>query len=103
MLQIPYDSKEGYEFMSKLAETLSYFSMDESVVISKSRGAFPLFDKTGYKNGDIPLSGYHEIPKDSHYYDWDSLIEKIKNYRNQKFMDYYYRTYWYFVNDCRCI
>ena len=80
MLQIPYDSKEGYEFMSKLAETLSYFSMDESVVISKSRGAFPLFDQTEYKNGDIPLSGYHEIPKDSHYYDWDSLIEKIKNY-----------------------
>jgi len=79
MLQIPYDSKEGYEFMSKLAETLSYFSMDESVVISKSRGAFPLFDQTEYKNGDIPLSGYHEIPKDSHYYDWDSLIEKIKN------------------------
>jgi ribonucleoside-diphosphate reductase alpha chain len=80
MLQIPYDSKEGYEFMSKLAETLSYFSMDESVVLSKSRGAFPLFDQTEYKNGDIPLSGYHEIPKDSHYYDWDSLIEKIKNY-----------------------
>jgi ribonucleoside-diphosphate reductase alpha chain len=80
MLQIPYDSKEGYEFMSKLAETLSYFSMDESVVISKSRGAFPLFDQTEYKNGDIPLSGYHEIPKDSHYYDWDSLIEKIKNH-----------------------
>ncbi|HKU84167.1 MAG TPA: adenosylcobalamin-dependent ribonucleoside-diphosphate reductase [Candidatus Nitrosocosmicus sp.] len=80
MLQIPYDSKEGYEFMSKLAETLSYFSMDESVVISKSRGAFPLFDQTEYKNGDIPLSGYHEIPKESHYYDWDSLIEKIKTY-----------------------
>jgi ribonucleoside-diphosphate reductase alpha chain len=80
MLQIPYDSKEGYEFMGKLAETLSYFSMDESVVISKSRGAFPLFDQTEYKNGDIPLSGYYEIPKDSHYYDWDSLIGKIKNY-----------------------
>src|SRR6188472_2243941 len=80
MLQIPYDSKEGYEFMSKLAETLSYFSMDESVVISKSRGAFPLFDQTEYKNGDIPLSGYHEIPKESHYYDWDSLIEKIKTH-----------------------
>ena len=80
MLRIPYDSKEGYEFMGKLAETLSYFSMDESVVIAKSRGAFPLFEKTEYKNGSIPLSGYYEIPKDLHCYDWDSLIGKIKNY-----------------------
>lgn len=80
MLRIPYDSKEGYEFMSKLAETLSYFSMDESVVIAKSRGAFPLFEKTKYKNGSVPLSGYYEIPKDLHCYDWDSLIGKIKTY-----------------------
>lgn len=80
LLNIPYDSKEGYEFMSKLAETLSYFSMDESVVISKSRGAFLLFDQTDYKSGDIPLAGYYEISKDLHSYDWDSLIEKIKNY-----------------------
>ncbi|HET6588791.1 MAG TPA: adenosylcobalamin-dependent ribonucleoside-diphosphate reductase [Candidatus Nitrosocosmicus sp.] len=80
LLRIPYDSKEGYEFMSKLAETLSYFSMDESVVLSKSRGAFPLFEKTSYKKGEIPLAGYYEIPKDLHSYDWDSLIGKIKNY-----------------------
>jgi ribonucleoside-diphosphate reductase alpha chain len=80
LLQIPYNSKEGYDFMNKLAETLSYFSMDESVVISKSKGPFPLFDHTDYKNGVIPLSGYHEIPKDLHCFDWDSLIEKIKNH-----------------------
>jgi len=80
LLQIPYNSKEGYDFMSKLAETLSYFSMDESVVISKSRGYFPLFDETDYKTGSIPISGYYEIPKDLHCFDWDSLIEKIKNH-----------------------
>ncbi|MBA3976812.1 MAG: adenosylcobalamin-dependent ribonucleoside-diphosphate reductase [Nitrosopumilus sp.] len=80
LLQIPYNSKEGYDFMSKLAETLSYFSMDESVVISKSRGSFPLFDETDYKTGSIPISGYYEIPKDLHCFDWDSLIEKIKNH-----------------------
>jgi ribonucleoside-diphosphate reductase alpha chain len=80
MLRIPYDSKEGYEFMNKLAETISYFSMDESIVIAKSRGAFPLFEKTEYKNGSVPLSGYYEIPKDLHCYDWDSLIGKIKTY-----------------------
>jgi ribonucleoside-diphosphate reductase alpha chain len=80
LLQIPYNSKEGFDFMSKLAETLSYFSMDESVVISKSRGSFPLFAETDYKNGVIPLSGYYETPKDLHCFEWDSLIEKIKNH-----------------------
>jgi ribonucleoside-diphosphate reductase alpha chain len=80
LLQIPYNSKEGYDFMNKLAETLSYFSMDESVVISKYRGPFPLFENTEYKRGVIPLSGYYEIPKDLHSFDWNSLIEKIKNH-----------------------
>ena len=80
LLQIPYNSKEGYDFMNKLAETLSYFSMDESVVISKYRGPFPLFENTEYKSGVIPLSGYYEIPKDLHSFDWNSLIEKIKNH-----------------------
>lgn len=80
LLRIPYNSKDGYDFMNKLAETLSYYSMEESMVISKGRGPFPLFDQTDYKNGVIPLSGYYEIPKDLHCYDWDSLIEKIKNH-----------------------
>ena len=53
MLRIPYNSKEGYEFMNKLAEAISYFSMEESVAIAKARGAFPLFNKTGFQNGKI--------------------------------------------------
>ena len=28
LLKIPYDSKNGYEFMNKLAEAVSYLSMD---------------------------------------------------------------------------
>lgn len=81
MLRIPYNSKEGYEFMNKLAEAISYFSMEESVAIAKARGAFPLFNKTGFQNGNIiPVAGYYEIPKELHSYDWDSLIEKIKRH-----------------------
>jgi ribonucleoside-diphosphate reductase alpha chain len=78
MLKVPYNSKEGYDFMNKLAEAISYYSMEESVAISKTRGPFPLFNKTEYVNGKIPVAGYYEIPKEMHSYDWDSLIEKIK-------------------------
>ena len=78
MLKLPYNSKEGYDFMNKLAEAISYYSMEESVAIAKTRGPFPLFNKTEYVNGKIPVAGYYEIPKEMHSYDWDSLIEKIK-------------------------
>ena len=66
LLRIPYASKEGYEFMNKLAETLTYYSMEESVAIAKSRGPFPLFKKSEYASGKIPVGGYYEMPKEYH-------------------------------------
>jgi ribonucleoside-diphosphate reductase alpha chain len=80
LLQIPYNSTNGYEFMNKLAEAVSYLSMDESVAIAKSRGGFPMFKDTDYVKGRIPVAGYYELPKETHTYDWDTLIEKIKKY-----------------------
>ncbi|MCY1155409.1 MAG: nrdZ, partial [Nitrososphaera sp.] len=77
LLKIPYDSKDGYEFMNKLAEAVSYLSMDESVAIAKSRGPFPLFKNSDYVKGRIPVAGYYELPRETHTYDWDTLIEKI--------------------------
>ena len=80
LLRIPYNSKNGYEFMNKLAEALSYYSMEESVALAKSRGSFPLFRETDYIRGKIPIAGYYELPKETHAYDWGSLIEKIQKY-----------------------
>jgi ribonucleoside-diphosphate reductase alpha chain len=78
MLRVPYNSKDGYEFMNKLAEAVSYLSMDESVAIAKSRGPFPMCKDTDYVKGRIPVAGYYELPKETHTYDWATLIEKIK-------------------------
>ena len=80
LLRIPYNSKPGYEFMYKLAEAMSYYSMEESVAIAKTRGAFPLFGETDYVKGRIPVAGYYELPNELHTYDWNSLIEKIKKH-----------------------
>ncbi len=79
-LRIPYNSKEGYDLQSKLAEALTYYSMEESVALAKSRGKFPLCSKTEFPEGKIPVAGYYEKSKDQHSYDWDALIEKIKKY-----------------------
>ena len=79
-LRIPYNSKEGYELQSKLAEALTYYSMEESVALAKSRGEFPLCSESEYPEGKIPVAGYYEKPKESHSYEWGALIEKIKKH-----------------------
>jgi ribonucleoside-diphosphate reductase alpha chain len=73
-LKMPYNSAEGYEFQSNLAEALTYFSMDESITLARERGEFPLCSKTEYPEGKIPIAGYYE--KEIHY-DWDALVGKI--------------------------
>lgn len=79
-LRIPYNSQEGYELQSKLSEALTYYSMEESVALAKSRGKFPLCDKTEYPEGKVPVAGYYERPEELHSYEWGALIEKIKQY-----------------------
>ena len=79
-LCIPYNSPEGYDLQSKLSEALTYYSMEESVALAKTRGEFPLCPKTEYPEGKIPIAGYFEKPKESHSYEWDALIEKIKKH-----------------------
>ena len=56
-LRIAYNSATGYDLMSRLAEFLTYHSMDESVNLAQERGRFPLCDRTGYGDGDIPVEG----------------------------------------------
>ena len=80
LLRMPYDSNDGYEFMYKLAEAVSYYSMEESVAIAKVRGPFPLFEETDYVKGKIPISGYYELPTETHAYNWESLIKKIQKH-----------------------
>ena len=77
-LRIAYNSKEGYELQSKLSEALTYYSMLESTVLSKERGEFPLCSKSEYPEGKIPIAGYYEKSKDTHSYEWDSLVDEIK-------------------------
>ncbi len=79
-LRIPYNSQEGYEFQEKLAEALSYYSMEESVALAKARGSFPLCSKTEFPEGKIPIAGYYEKPKSTRTYDWDALIAKIQKH-----------------------
>ncbi len=77
-LQIPYNSKEAYTFMDELAESLAFYSMEKSVELAKTKGAFPLFTKSTYPKGELPLSGFYDDKNKTK--DWTTLVEQIKKY-----------------------
>ncbi len=77
-LKLRYNSKEGFEFMSKVAEHLTYFAYKESIELAKQRGPFPLYNKSRYKNKELPIEGYYH--KELWNLQWDVLVEEIKKY-----------------------
>ena len=77
-LKIPYNSEEGFEFMRKIAEFIDYHAYIRSIERAKERGAFPLFEKSSYVDGEMPVEGFYH--KDIWNFDWDKVIEMIKKY-----------------------
>ncbi|MCD6575855.1 MAG: adenosylcobalamin-dependent ribonucleoside-diphosphate reductase [Nanoarchaeota archaeon] len=77
-LGIKYNSKEGYEFMRKLAEYLTYYAYESSIELAKERGTFPLYKETDYVNGKMPVEIFYR--RDLWSLNWDELVEKIKKY-----------------------
>lgn len=60
-LRIPYNSEDGFKFMSTIAEHLTFHAMKESCKLSRERGAFPLYTYSSYPEGEMPIEGfYHE-------------------------------------------
>ncbi len=77
-LEIPYASRQGLEFMDRLMEFINYHSKVASMELSKERGRMPYFDKSFYKEGKLPFSGFKD--KKSWHFDWNELSKKIKRY-----------------------
>ncbi len=75
-LGIRYNSDEGFEFMKKVAEHLTYYAFEESAALAEERGPFKIYDKTDYPKGELPVEGYYR--KGEWTLDWDALVEKIK-------------------------
>ncbi|AFK22117.1 adenosylcobalamin-dependent ribonucleoside-diphosphate reductase [Pyrococcus sp. ST04] len=77
-LGIPYNSEEGYKFMRKVTEYLTFYAYKYSVEAAKKRGAFPLYEKTGYPKGELPVEGYYH--RELWNLPWDELVEEIKKH-----------------------
>ncbi|MBI5306412.1 adenosylcobalamin-dependent ribonucleoside-diphosphate reductase [Candidatus Wolfebacteria bacterium] len=77
-LEISYASKQCLEFMERLMEFVNYHSKSASIELSRERGRMPYFDKSFYKEGKLPFSGFKD--KKSWNFDWNDIIKKIKKY-----------------------
>ncbi|ALV63020.1 Ribonucleotide reductase of class II (coenzyme B12-dependent), intein-containing [Thermococcus sp. 2319x1] len=77
-LGIAYNSKEGYDFMRKVTEYLTFYAYKYSIEAAKKRGTFPLYEKTRYPEGELPIEGYYH--REIWNLPWDELVEEIKKY-----------------------
>jgi len=77
-LGIAYNSKEGYDFMRKATEYLTFYAYKYSVEAAKKRGPFPLYEKSRYKDGELPVEGFYH--REIWSLPWDELAEDIKKY-----------------------
>ncbi len=77
-LGVTYNSPKGRELMEKIAEFINYYSKEESVKMAKEKGAFPLFKKSSFAKGEMPVSGFYD--KKSWNFEWKKLAAKIKKF-----------------------
>jgi len=77
-LGIPYNSEEGFAFMRKTTEYLTFYAYKYSVEAAKKRGPFPLYEKTKYPEGELPVEGFYH--REIWTLPWDKLAEEIKKH-----------------------
>ena len=77
-LRLPYNTDEGRKFMEKLMQFIAYYSKLESIELARKRGNLPYYDKSFYKDGRLPFSGF-EL-KEEWDFDWEKVSNDIKRY-----------------------
>ena len=77
-LGIAYNSEEGFAFMRKATEYLTFYAYKYSVEAAKKRGTFPLYEKSRYKDGELPVEGFYH--REIWNLPWDELVDEIKKY-----------------------
>jgi len=75
-LKIPYNSEEGFRFMSRLAEFIAYHAYLASSELAKERGPFPLYPQSNYPKGELPIEGFYH--PEWWTLDWGKVVDEIK-------------------------
>ena len=91
-----YEREEAYDTMDRLAEFISYYAIDESAELAKSRGSYPDFPGSGWSKGELPIDTIDLLEIDRKVsvdvtrkkrLDWEALRKKTtKGMRNATLM-----------------
>jgi ribonucleoside-diphosphate reductase, alpha subunit len=82
-----YESEEAYDTIDQLAEFISYYAIDESANLAKTRGSYPDFKGSGWSKGALPIDLLDTQAKDRNVsvditrkarLDWEALRKKVK-------------------------
>lgn len=86
-LSYSYESEEAYDLIDQLTEFISYYSIDESAEMAKTRGVYPTFKGSGWSKGILPIDTISQLEEDRKIkvkinrktrLDWDNLRKKVK-------------------------
>ncbi|MEM4206906.1 MAG: adenosylcobalamin-dependent ribonucleoside-diphosphate reductase [Nitrososphaerota archaeon] len=75
-LRVPYNSEEGFQLMSKIAEFIAWHAYNSSAERAGERGPFPLYWQSSYPEGELPIEGYYK--RELWTMNWDEVVDKIK-------------------------
>lgn len=78
-LNIPYDSPEARELMENIIASINYHSKSESVTLAKSRGAFPYFQKSRFRDREWTLRNSQDANQVSQEM-WEHLADQIAEF-----------------------
>ncbi|QJU06340.1 ribonucleoside-diphosphate reductase subunit alpha [Candidatus Saccharibacteria bacterium oral taxon 955] len=82
-----YESEEAYDTIDQLAEFISYYAIDESANLAKTRGSYLDFKGSGWSRGILPIDLLDTQAKDRNVsvdvtrkarLDWEALRKKVK-------------------------
>ncbi len=82
-----YESEEAYDLIDQLTEFISYYAIDESTELAKTRGSYPQYKGSGWSKGELPLDTLDELGKQRKVkvdvtrkarMDWEKLRAKVK-------------------------
>ena len=82
-----YDSKEAFDLIDEVVEFISYYAIDESAEMAKTRGSYDTFKGSGWSKGLLPIDTLDELASSrkvkvnitrKHKLDWDVLRKKTK-------------------------
>lgn len=82
-----YESEEAYSLVDQITEYISYFAIDESAELAKTRGSYPAFKGSGWSKGILPIDTIDTLAADRKVkvvigrkarLDWDDLRKKVK-------------------------